>query len=83
VLFFVGSAITMSRLDGEGPSDAIALLVDGAFAILSFPLLIAFQMLKIANTGAWGWLLLLGNSLLWGWAGWRAVRHRQCAMSMA
>jgi hypothetical protein len=74
VLFFVCSAVSSSRFDGGGPSDVTAFLLKGAFEILSFPLLTAILALKIANTGIWGWLFFLGNSLVWGWAGWRAIR---------
>jgi hypothetical protein len=74
VLFFVCGAVTMSRFDGGGPSELTAFLLNGAFEILGLPLLSPILLLKIAHTGIWGWLFFLGNSLLWGWAGWRAIR---------
>jgi hypothetical protein len=74
LLFFLWGAVTMSRFDGGGPADFPALLVNGAFKVLCFPLLTALLLLEIPNTGMWGWLGFLGNSVLWGWVGWRAIR---------
>jgi hypothetical protein len=74
VFFFLWAASSNLRFDGEGPSDLTHLLLGSAFQILSFPLLTTFLLLKIANTGMWGWLVFLGNSALWGWAGWKALR---------
>lgn len=76
-LFFLRVGEGMSRFDGAGPPDLTTLLLNGAFEILSFPLLTAFLLLKIANTGIWGWLLILANSVLWGCAGWKAIRFRR------
>jgi len=73
-MFILSMASTNSRFDGGGPSDLTALLLNSAFEILSFPLLSTILWLKIANTGMWGWLGFIGNSLLWGWACWRAMR---------
>jgi hypothetical protein len=73
-LFFLWGAVVSSRFDAGGPPDLTLILVNGAFKILSFPLLMGILLLKIPDTGIWGWLLFLGNSLLWGWAGWSAIR---------
>ena len=84
VLLFLVAGASMSRFDGGGPSDLTALLLKSAFEILRFPLATAIELLEIRNTGVWGWLVFIGNSLLWGWAGWRAIRfwrsrHVWCA----
>jgi len=73
-LFFLWAASSMSRFDGEGPSDLTHLLLTSAFETLSFPVWKTVQLLQIRNTGVWGWLGFLCNSVLWGWAGWRAIR---------
>ena len=73
-LFLLSLASSNSRFDGGGPSDLAALLLNSAFAMLSFPLVTAALLLKTASAGVWGWLWFLGNSVLWGWAGWRAIR---------
>lgn len=76
-LFFVVTGNSMAQFDGRGLSSFPTLLLNGAFHVLSFPLLTGFLLLKIANTGIWGWLPFVANSLLWGWAGWRVVRFRR------
>jgi hypothetical protein len=76
-VFFLNAGVSMSRFDGMGPSDLTAFLINGAFELLSFPLLTTMLLLKFANTGMWGWLGFLANSVLWGWVGWRAVRFRR------
>ena len=73
VLLFLVAGASMSRFDGEGPSDLTALLLKNAFEIWRFPLATAFELLEIRNTGVWGWFVYLANSVLWGWAGWRAI----------
>ena len=65
----------MSRFDGGGPADLVDLLLKNVFEILRFPLATTFQLLEIRNTGVWGWLMYLANSVLWGWAGWRSIRY--------
>ena len=73
-LFLLSLASSNLRFDGGGPSDLTALLLNSTFKMLSFPLLTAAWLLKTASAGVWGWLWFLGNSVLWGWAGWRAIR---------
>jgi len=73
MLFLVGAA-SMSRFDGGGPSELAMLLLRGAFQVLTLPLVTPLLMLKIPDTGLWGWALFLANSALWGWAGWRLIR---------
>jgi len=73
-LFLLMLASGNARFEGGGPSDLTQLLLDGAFQILSFPLWAAFLRLRIADPGIWAWLAFLANSVLWGWAAWRAIR---------
>jgi hypothetical protein len=73
-MLFMTMASSMSRFDGAGPSDLAALTLMGLFGVLSFPLLGLFLKLDIAHTGIWGWIPFIANSLLWGWAAWRAIR---------
>jgi len=73
-LFFLMMVSSNSRFEGGGPSDLTQLLLNSAFEVSSVPLLKAFFLLKIANTGMWTWLVFFANSVLWGWVGWKVVR---------
>ncbi len=74
-MLFIMGASSMADFDAGHPSGISTALLNGAFHILCLPLVTPFLLLQFAGTGMWGWLVFLANSLLWGWAGWRLIRH--------
>jgi hypothetical protein len=73
-LFVLWTADTMARFDGSHDSGLGTLVLNGAYEALSFPLVTAFQLLKVARLGIFGWLAILSNSFVWGWVAWRGIR---------
>lgn len=72
ILFSYGASMQSFETSAE-PSFG-AKLVDLLTNLLSFPLVLLVQQLPIRGTGQWGWMLLVANSLLWGWAGWQCYK---------
>jgi uncharacterized membrane protein len=76
-LFAIWTADTMARFDGRRDSGLGTSLLNGAYETLSFPLVTGLQLVNVTGLGFWGWLVIVGNSLAWGWVAWRAIRLRR------
>lgn len=79
ILALLASMDGLARFDAARVSDASERIAASIATGLSLPLVGFVQRVVPGGTGHWGWVILVANSLLWGfigWYGWRSFVRR-------
>lgn len=74
LLIMFSHGATMNSFDSGAELSIGAKFSSLVVDILSFPLVSLVMYLPIRNTGVWGWLIAMLNSLMWGTAIWICLK---------